>query len=431
MDERKQLKRSGDGALLGGVCAGIGVRLDIDPALIRVAAIIATFVTGGLGMIIYSLLWLMLPVTPKTRKSEDDFKETSRNAWLIGAGFGVVTLGLLFIFREVGLWWSDALVWPVVLAAAGAGLLWRQFSGPSDSAGNDSGGDGVPGEPPAWATTSETIQPREGSGSTLPPGRRQSRPGRGFGPYRGAFGLALVIGAGVLFLYINGVFDRAGNAALLALTVIVVLALVLAPLWVRLGRNLGRERAERIRSQERAEVAAHLHDSVLQTLALMQKKSDDPRQVSTLARRQERELRDWLSGKTGTEAETSLASALEAAAAEVEDRHGVPIDAVTVGDRPLDERGAALVAASREAMTNAVRYAGDAGTIRLYGEITDGETKVFVRDRGQGFDLESVPEDRRGVRDSILGRMKLNGGFAEVRSTEGEGTEIELTMETK
>ena len=234
----------------------------------------------------------------------------------------------------------------------------------------------------------------------------------------------------MLFLYVQGAFAAAGEAAIAAVTLIVVLGLILAPLWVRLARNLAEERAERIRSQERSEVAAHLHDSVLQTLALMQKRSEDPRQVSTLARRQERELREWLSGKTERERETSLASALEGAAAEVEERHGVPIDAVTVGDRELDERTTALVAASREAMTNAVRYAGEAGTVRLYAEITPEETQVFVRDRGDGFDLDSVPADRRGVRDSILGRMKRNGGTAEVRSSPGEGTEIELTMET-
>ncbi|MGK2955966.1 MAG: sensor histidine kinase, partial [Solirubrobacterales bacterium] len=333
----------------------------------------------------------------------------SRHSWLIGAGVGLVTLGLLFIFRELGIWWSDSLVWPIVLATAGAALLWRQFSGTAETEETDSGKDLTSG-------TRETVARK----------RSKSR----LGPYRGAFGFALVVGAAVLFLYINGAFASAGEAALAAITVMVVLGLVLAPLWVRLGRNLSRERAERIRSQERAEVAAHLHDSVLQTLALMQKNSDDPRQVSTLARKQERELREWLSGKSDSDRETSLASALEAAAAEVEERHGLPIDTVTVGDRALDGRGTALVAAAREAMTNAVRYAGDAGTVRLYAEITPTETQVFVRDRGPGFDLDSVPDDRRGVRDSILGRMKLNGGTAEVRSADGEGTEIELRIGT-
>ncbi|HTU14834.1 MAG TPA: PspC domain-containing protein [Solirubrobacterales bacterium] len=411
--DRRRLRRAGDGALLGGVCAGIAHRLDIDPILVRIATVILTVATGGMGAVAYGLLWLIVPGTPKTRRAGEEAKPTSRHTWLIGAGFGMVTLGLLFIFRELGIWWSDSLVWPTVLAGAGAGLLWRQFSGSGESE------DAAEPETPAWAA----------SGERRPAVR--SRPRSRLGPYRGAFGFALVIGAAMLFLYVQGAFSAASEAALAGVTLIVVLGLILAPLWVRLARNLGRERAERIRSQERAEVAAHLHDSVLQTLALMQKKSDDPRQVSTLARRQERELREWLSGKSERERETSLASALEAAAAEVEERHGVPIDAVTVGDRPLDERTVALVAASREAMTNAVRYAGDAGTIRLYAEITPEETQVFVRDRGRGFDLDAVPEDRRGVRDSILGRMERNGGAAEVRSGIGEGTEIELTMETK
>ena len=416
---QRKLKRSADGAFVAGICAGIARRLDIDPVLVRIAAVVLTIATGGLAVVAYGLLWVVLPVAPKAGKETRlPGRGTGRNSWLIGAGVGLITLATLFIFREVGLWWSDALVWPIVLATAGAALLWRQFSGTAEAESEVTEAGEKPG-------SGKHPRPQE-PGMHARPGSRSR-----FGPYRGAFGIALVVGAAVLFLYINGAFAAAGDAALAGLTVVVVLALVLAPVWVRLARNLGRERSERVRSQERAEVAAHLHDSVLQTLALMQKKSDDPRQISTLARKQERELRDWLSGKTGDERDTSLASALEAAAAEVEERHGLPIDAVTVGDRELDERGAALVAASREAMTNAVKYAGDAGTVRLYAEITPVETQVFIRDRGPGFDLDSVPDDRRGVRDSILGRMKLNGGSARVHANEGEGTEIELTMETK
>jgi phage shock protein PspC (stress-responsive transcriptional regulator) len=416
VEAEPKLMRSRDAALVGGVCAGLASRLDIDPVLVRIATVIVTLATGGLGAIAYGLLWLLLPVDPRRRPRGEKPLEQSRQPVMVGAGFGVITLGLLFIFREAGLWWSDALVWPAALAGAGAGLLWRQYSGTGDPdpAEEESGRR-------AWAA----------SGKRAPDGTERRGLWRGIGAYRGAFGFALVIGAAVLFLYVQGAFSAAGEAALAAVTLIVALGLILAPLWVRLARNLGRERAERIRSQERAEVAAHLHDSVLQTLAMMQKKSDDPRQVSTLARRQERELREWLSGKTESEREMSLASALEAAAAEVEEGHGVPIDAVTVGDRELDERTGALVAASREALANAARHAGNGGRIRLYAEITPEQTQVFVRDRGAGFDLDSVPEDRRGVRDSILGRMERNGGAAEVRSAEGEGTEVELTMETK
>ena len=188
---------------------------------------------------------------------------------------------------------------------------------------------------------------------------------------------------------------------------------------MRLVRGLAAERAARIRSQERAEVAAHLHDSVLQTLALVQKRADDPREVAALARRQERELRAWLNNTRPAGTET-LAGALEAAAAEVEGDHHVPIEVVTVGDGPLDERAAALVAAAREALVNASKFAGPE-PIALYAEVEDGRAEVFVRDRGPGFEPDAVPADRRGVRDSIVARMERHGGRATVHSTPGTG----------
>jgi len=209
--------------------------------------------------------------------------------------------------------------------------------------------------------------------------------------------------------------------------VIVALALILAPWWLRLVRGLSAERAERIRSQERSEVAAHLHDSVLQTLALMQRRAADPREVASLARRQERELRAWLNGGRPAAAD-SLAACLEAAAAEVEETHGVPIDVVAVGDAPVDARGEALVGAAREALVNAAKFAGD-GPLSLYAEVDHERVQVYVRDRGPGFDPSAVPADRRGVRESIVGRMERHGGRALVHSVPGEGTEVELVME--
>jgi signal transduction histidine kinase len=173
-------------------------------------------------------------------------------------------------------------------------------------------------------------------------------------------------------------------------------------------------------------VAAHLHDSVLQTLALVQR-SSDPQQVAALARRQERELRAWLDGGRPDPGE-SLASSLEAAAAEVEETHGVPIDVVAVGDARVDERGAALVAATREALVNAAKFAGGA-LVQLYAEVGEERTEVFVRDRGPGFDPAAVPEDRRGLRESIVGRMDRHGGRAVVHSSPGAGTEVELVIE--
>lgn len=391
--EARRLRREPDGAMVAGVCSGLGRYLGIDRDLIRIAVVVLTLLTSGLAALAYGFAWIALPLDEASGKRPDsEPRSTSRGSWAVGAGAGLVTLGLLFVLREAGVWWSDALVWPLVLAAGGGALLWRQFTGSGTSARSD---------------------------------RRSPA------TYRVAFGVGLVLGAALLFLYINGALSAGSDAALAAVTIAVAAGLILAPIWVRLARRLGDERAERIRSQERAELAAHLHDSVLQTLAMMQKRAENPREVSTLARRQERELRDWLSGRTGTEGESSLAAALEAVAAEVEEHHGVPIEAVTVGDRPLDDRGMALTGAAREAMVNAVRHAGESGPVRMFAEIGPKSTQVFVRDRGPGFDLEQVPDDRRGVRDSILGRMERNGGRATVRSEAGEGTEVELTMESR
>ncbi|HNK36249.1 MAG TPA: PspC domain-containing protein [Solirubrobacterales bacterium] len=393
--------RDRQGGMLAGVCSGIALRLKVDPTLVRVVAVVLTVITGGVAAIGYGLLWVALPVAgeeaivrrfkPRQGSREKVVAKPAparpfKGSWAVAAGAGFVTLGLLFVFRETGVWWSDSLVWPLVIAAAGAALIWRQFS-----------------------QSSRTI----------------------LGPFRGGVGIALLLGGAVLFLYINGALSAGGDVALAGLVAVIVIGLLAAPVWARSARQLSTERAERIRSEERAEVAAHLHDSVLQTLALIQKNADDSRQVSTLARSQERELRDWLSGKTDRDRADSLAESLKAVAAEVEERHQVPIDAVTVGDRPLDENSIALVAASREAMTNAARHAGQAGPVRLYAEIDPTRSEVFIHDRGPGFDPEAVPADRRGVRDSILGRMEHHGGHAEIRSTPGEGTEVELVMETK
>jgi signal transduction histidine kinase/phage shock protein PspC (stress-responsive transcriptional regulator) len=386
----RKLRRQTDGALVAGVCAGLGRHLGIDRDLIRIAVVVLTVLTSGLAALAYGFAWIALPLDEPAVRQDQPPRAAGRASWAVGAGAGLVTLGLLFILREAGVWWSDALVWPLVIAAGGGALLWRQFTG--------------------GTARSDRRSPAN---------------------YRVAFGIGLVLGAALLFLYINGALSAGSDAALAAVTIAVAAGLILAPLWIRLARRLADERAERIRSQERAELAAHLHDSVLQTLAMMQKRADDPREVSTLARRQERELRDWLSGRAEEGGESSLAGALESVAAEVEEHHGVPIEAVTVGDRPLDERGLALAGAAREAMVNAARHAGQGGPIRMFAEIGPKSAQVFVRDRGPGFDLEQVPDDRRGVRDSILGRMERNGGRATVRSEAGEGTEIELTMETR
>jgi signal transduction histidine kinase len=240
--------------------------------------------------------------------------------------------------------------------------------------------------------------------------------------------VGILLVAGLVRLWASGSLESAGRIALSALVVTVALMLISAPFWLGMVRRLGSERVARARSEERAEVAAHLHDSVLQTLALIQKRSDDPDQVARLARRQERDLREWLSDDQPTRPDERLADALRAAAVEIEDSHGTPIEAIVVGDAELDDRRRALVGAAREALTNAAKFAADGGPVRLYAEIDGGDARVFVDDRGPGFDPDSIPPDRRGVRESIIARMKRHGGRAEIRSEPGEGTEVELTM---
>ncbi len=203
------------------------------------------------------------------------------------------------------------------------------------------------------------------------------------------------------------------------------LAIVLAP-WLHRSRSaLNEARAAKVRADARADMAAHLHDSVLQTLALIQRQSDDPKAVQQLARRQERELRTWLYGDEVPE--TTLKAALSAAAAEVEDERAVPVELVVVGDCETSDPVQALVRAAREAMVNAAKHSG-ADKIDVYAEVDEEVIEVFVRDRGRGFDIEGVAEDRMGVKGSIINRMSRHGGSATVRSTPGDGTEVRLEI---
>jgi signal transduction histidine kinase len=394
---RPPLRRDPAHGLIGGVCSGLAGRLGVDPLAVRVGWV-ATLAIGGVGLPLYLLAWLMVPADGPERPVVQRLLASRRDAWLVAAGTGCLVLAALLLLRRWGLWFGDQLFWPLGLAAAGGALIWRQSNAPP-AAGAD--------EPPARAARSVLRLPRPEAN-------------------RAAAGAALVVGAALAFLALNRNLAPARDVIAPVLVILVAATLILAPWWVRLVRGLAVERAERVRSQERAELAAHLHDSVLQTLALMQKRADDPREVAALARRQERELRAWLNGRRPDEA--SLTAALEAAASEVEDDHGVPVEVVTVGDGPLDERAAALVAAAREALVNAAKFAGPE-PIALYAEVEGDRAEVFVRDRGPGFDPGAVPADRRGLRESIVGRMERHGGRATLHTVPGQGTEVELVME--
>ena len=215
------------------------------------------------------------------------------------------------------------------------------------------------------------------------------------------------------------------DGALAMIVTAVGLALITGPWWMRLMSQLGVERSERIRSQERAEIAAHLHDSVLQTLALIQRNSGSPREVARLARGQERELRTLLYGRRTSAGD--LDAELRAVAGEVEDAYAISIDVVVVGDVALDDDLAAAVAAAREAMVNAAKHAG-VNAVSVYAEVEGPTVSIFVKDRGVGFDPSDVADDRQGVRGSIIGRVERHGGSVAVESTPGSGTEITITM---
>ena len=238
----------------------------------------------------------------------------------------------------------------------------------------------------------------------------------------------IVLSLGTLFLLTTPLWDWFGvdDFLLVAGMAFIVVALS-APWWLRLARERDRERQARVRSDERAEVAAHLHDSVLQTLSLIQRNADDPQAMVTLARRQERELRNWLDPDRASRVGESVRGRLDQMATEVEELHGVPVEVVTAGDCLVDEGIAAALDAAREATVNAAKHSG-AEQIDVYAEVSETLVELFVRDAGCGFERDRIDGDRRGIRQSIVGRMERAGGSAVITSDPGEGTEVEIAI---
>jgi signal transduction histidine kinase len=369
-----RLDRRADRRLVGGVCAGLAEHLGLDLIVVRLA--FAVLISAGVGVIAYVALWLLVPQRVEPARRRD-----------VGQLFAYAALvcGLsLFTWGAGALNWA---IWPVVAGGIGVGIIWQQAD---------------PERRRRWVRNSQAMW------------------------LRSIVGTLLVAGGLIAFLAQKIHPGQAGQVLLGSTVVLAGFAVVVAPWLLRMWRDLDTERRERIRSQERAEVAAHVHDSVLHTLTLIQRSAHDPREVQRLARAQERDLRAWLY-EPKADAEQNLAAAVRKAAAEVEDHHGVPIEVVCVGDCPLDERLGAMLQAAREAMVNAAKYAGDEA-LSVYAEVVGDDVSIFVRDRGQGFDLTAVPEDRMGVRESIVGRMERNGGKAEIRTAPGEGTEVRLEM---
>lgn len=410
----RRLARSREERWAAGVAAGIAQYIRVDPLWVRLAFVVATS-AGGLGVVAYLLAWVLLPEAEA--HEELARRQESRRGALEHVAGGLIVVGVLVLLRSFGLRFADGVVLPALLVAVGLVLIWRRSS---------------PERRGALIAELEDIRARRippalaellGAGATGPrSGRRQ------LGTLlRVVLGGAFLFGGISLFAAATDAFGAVRDVAFALAILLAGLTLIFGPWAWRLARELAAERRARIRSQERAEMAAHLHDSVLQTLALIQRQGDDPEQMARLARGQERELRSWLYGTGRAQQAGSLAAALEAIAGEVEDLHGVTVDVVSVGDSELDDDLDALLAAAREAIVNAARLSGDS-TVAVYLEIEPERVGCFVRDRGVGFEPDAVRFDRKGVSESIVGRMERHGGKATIRTAPGEGTEVELTL---
>ncbi len=406
---RPRMTRVREGSVLGGVCTGLAQHLGWPLVAVRIAFVVLA-ITQFVGVVAYGACWLLMPPAPDTRAPglESASRAGLRSAarpprrvdWGMLLALAALGTGLLWLVQGLGLGVSGHVLWPVVFGCAGAALVWRQ----ADSGGSLRGRSEFGG--PRWLAP---VFARAGWPAIV----------------RVVVGLALVGAAFGLVLAQWGQLQQLPRVLAMTSLALAGLAVVGAPWLHRSRRALHEARTDKVRADARADMAAHLHDSVLQTLALIQRQSEDPRAVQQLARRQERELRSWLYAEEVPEA--TLKAALTGAAAEVEDDLGVPVELVMVGDCDTSDRAQALVRAAREAMVNAAKHAGS-DTIDVYAEVGEDLVEVFVRDRGRGFDTTTVGVDRMGVTGSIIDRMARHGGRAAIRSRIGDGTEVRLEI---
>lgn len=366
---------------IGGAAAALAAELGVQPVVIR-AAFALLALAGGWGLILYAATWATLAYLSPGRLAPYHPVPKAASSFHRHLAVGMVVLGILLGLRALGVGFIDQIVFPVGFLLLGVLIAWSR-------------------------------QQEEGGVSAV---------------VRVGIGL-VVAAAGLAAVVINSVsFLDAIQLLIVAVAVVGGMALVVAPSLIRIGQDFDVERQERVRADERARMAAHLHDSVLQTLTLIQRNADDPQRTAQIARQQERELRQWLYGKEPARPGTvRLDPALQAMANRVEQTHGVKVEVVTVGDNedldPATIEG--LVAATQEAVTNAAKHAGVA-TVDVFAERRPESIEVFVRDAGIGFDPDDIDADRQGVRSSIIDRMERHGGQATIHSEPGRGTEVEL-----
>jgi signal transduction histidine kinase len=396
---RGRFYRSREDRIIGGIAGGIADRLGRDVTVVRIVLVLFGLVSG-FGVAAYMFAWLLVPVEGSTEtigsRALSDRQGMTIVLALVPGLVVVLLVGSALHANFVSSWGL-----PLLISAAGLVLVYR-------NAENDE-----------RARLDDSVKALLQLGSEP----RQSR--RSFITRLGAGLLLFVLG---VFVISDGALSRSwlrpfgGTLLMIAGTVV-----LLGPWWLRLALDLLHERQARIRAEERADMAARVHDSVLQTLAMIQRSADQPQEVAKLARAQERELRSWLfegraPGSFGAEGAATLSAGVEQIEREVE-----AVDAVTVGDAPLDEELRALLAAGKEATVNAAKWSG-ASSVSIYVEVEPKRVSMFVRDRGAGFDSEAVADDRKGIAESIRGRMQRHGGTAVIRSVPGEGTEVELSL---
>jgi signal transduction histidine kinase len=395
------LRRGQQDRLVGGVAAGLAARTGWDVTVVRCVFVLAALISG-FGAVPYVAAWLMVPVVGENTSIASK-AITDKRGIALAAALASLFAVVLLVASALGASWLDSLAVPLVLSAAGLVLIWRNAS------------------PEEQASIRNYAEPLLG----LAEGHARTRTVLRFG----VAGLLLIGGLIALLM------GHPSQAALRPLGGVVLVAagivVALGPWWLRIARDLVVERQARARAEERADMAARVHDSVLQTLALIQRRAQEPQQVIQLARAQERELRAWLFDKkapgTLDEADMTIAEGVRLIQQDVEAQHGIAVEAVTVGDCAIDDDLAALLAAAREATVNAAKWSGEQ-VVSVFAEVEPAAVSIFVRDRGRGFDPDAVSSDRKGLAESVHGRMTRRGGSATVRSTLGEGTEVSLTM---
>jgi len=390
-------RRRADDRLVGGVAAGLARGVGVDPIVIRIAFVVLA-AAGGVGVVLYAAGLLLLPEAPPRKRSRSE--DVVRTIGIVAGA--LVVMGLARA-AEVSL--TRAAVWPIMLMAIGALVLWRTA---------------IPDATEDRPSAGEVLERVLSAG-------RGDRSGRVRTLARIGVGLLLAASGFVAFVTVSSSAGAIGRGLLAGTVAAVGIGLLVGPWLWRLASDLTAERRARIRSQERAEMAAHLHDSVLQTLTLIQRHPERSDEVVRLARRQERELRAWLKDPDGDLGAGTLTQRLRAVADQIEDDHGVTVDAVFVGDTHMDDDLRPLLQASGEALRNAARHAG-VSEVSMYAEVGPEGVEVFVRDRGRGFDTTQLPADRRGIAESIRARMLRAGGSAALRSEPGRGTEVRLSL---